>query len=66
MREYKEMIIEWVETYYQGEEDTKEYQNIMKNINNITFNVFPKITDDITLEEELDIVWNEIDKYKGE
>lgn len=62
---YKDMIIEWVETEYQGLEDTNEFKNIMKNIDKIVKNVFPKIDNNLTIEEELNIVWEEINKYKN-
>ena len=65
-KEYKKMIIEWIDTEYTNLWDTFEYKNIMKNINKIVKNVFPKIDDTLTLEEEMNIVWNEIDKYKEE
>ena len=32
MREYKQMVIEWVDTEYCNLWDTQEYKNIMKNI----------------------------------
>lgn len=63
-REYEEMIIEWVETEYQNVQDMTEYNNIMKHIYDITFNVLPKINDNTTLEEEMEIVWKEIDRWK--
>ena len=64
MREYKQMIIEWIDTEYQGYEDTQEYKDIMKNINNIVCEVFPNVNDGLALEEEMDLVWCTIDKYK--
>lgn len=63
-KNYKKMIIEWIDTEYTNLWDTFEYKNIMKNINKIVKNVFPKINDSLTLEEEMNIVWNEINKYK--
>ena len=63
-KKYKKMIIEWIDTEYINLWDSSEYKNIMKNINKIVKNVFPKINDSITLEEEMNIVWSEIDKYK--
>ena len=65
MKEYKEMIKEWIETEYTYLWDTEEYKNITRNIDKIVLNVYPKINDKLTLEEEMNIVWNEINKYKG-
>lgn len=62
--DYKEMVKEWIDTEYTYLWETEEYKNIMRNIDKIVKNVYPKITDDLTLEQEMDIVWNEIDKYK--
>ena len=64
MYDYKQMIIEWVDTEYCYLWHTKEYINIMRNIDKIVKNVFPKIDDNMTLEQELDVVWKEINKYK--
>lgn len=64
MREYKQMVIEWVNNEYQDYENTQEYENIMKNINNIIIDVYPKINDKLTLEEEMELVWSTIEKYK--
>lgn len=36
MEEYKKLIIERINTKYQGLGNTKEYKNIIKNIDNIT------------------------------
>ena len=63
--DYKKMIIEMIDTEYCYLWDTTEYKNIMKNINKIVKNVFPKINDSLKLEEELVIIWNEIDKYRS-
>lgn len=65
MREYKQMVIEWINTEYQGYEDTQEYKDIMKNIDNIVYEVYPDIHDGLALEEEMDLVWCTIDKYKN-
>ncbi len=65
MEDYKEMIKEWIETEYTYLWDTEEYKNITRNIDKIVLNVYPKINDKLTLEEEMNIVWNEINKYKG-
>lgn len=64
MREYKQMVIEWVNNEYQDYENNQEYENIMKNINNIIIDVYPKINDKLTLEEEMELVWSTIEKYK--
>jgi hypothetical protein len=65
MRNYKQMVIEWVNTDYQGYEDTQEYKDIMKNINNIVYEVFHEVNDGLALEEEMDLVWCTIEKYKN-
>lgn len=64
MEEYKKMIIEWIDSEYCYLWDTKEYINIMRNIDKIVNKVFPKINDSMTLEKEMDVVWEEINKYK--
>ena len=64
MREYKQMVMEWIDTEYTYLWDTEEYKNIIRNIDKIVLNVYPKINDKLTLEEEMNIVWKEIDKYK--
>lgn len=65
MEDYKEMIIEWVDTEYCYLWDTQEYINIMRNIDKISTDAYKKVNDDMSLEEEMDVVWNEIDKYKA-
>ena len=65
MEDYKEMIIEWVNTEYCYLWDTQEYINIMRNIYKISTDAYKKVNDDMSLEEEMDVVWNEIDKYKA-
>lgn len=65
MEDYKEMIIEWVNTEYCYLWDTQEYINIMRNIDKISTDAYKKVNDDMSLEEEMDVVWNEIDKYKA-
>ena len=37
----------------------------MKNIDNIVADVYPDINDGLALEEEMDLVWCTIDKYKN-
>lgn len=64
MKEYKQMIIEWIDTEYCNLWDTEEYINIMRNIDKITSEAYKKVNDTMTLEEEMDVIWNEIDKYK--
>lgn len=64
MKEYKQMIVEWIDTEYCKLWDTEEYINIMKNIDKIISNAYKKVNDTMTLEEEMDVIWNEIDKYK--
>lgn len=69
--EYKETIKEMIEEEYGDTEDLegeelKEYKNIMKNLNKITKNVYKQLYDYMDTEEELNIIWNEIDKYKEE
>lgn len=68
MQEYKEMIIEWVDTEYQqipSNTDTyEEYKNIMAHIDDIVKNVYPKIKYVSNLEKEMNIVWEEIERWK--
>lgn len=65
MEDYKKMIIEWVDTEYCNLWDTQEYTNIMRNIDKISADAYKKVNDDMSLEEEMDVVWNEISKYKA-
>lgn len=64
MEDYKKMIIEWVDTEYCNLWDTQEYINIMRNIDKISADAYEKVNDDMSLEEEMDVVWGEISKYK--
>lgn len=59
--DYKQTIIEMVETEYEGCENDN-YDIIMQNIDMITQNVLDKLNDNTDLEEELKIIWEEIDR----
>lgn len=64
--EYKQHIINIININYKGLENTEEYKKIMKNINKIVNNIYSDLKETIYIEQEVKIIWNEINKYKEE
>ena len=64
MKEYKQTIIEYIDTEYQGLEDTKEYKNIIKNIDSIVEKAYKKLKHINNLEDEIKMVWDIVKEMK--
>ena len=64
--EYTQHIINIININYKGLENTEEYKKIMKNINKIVNNIYSDLKETIYIEQEVKIIWNEINKYKEE
>ncbi len=64
MEDYKRIIIERINTKYQGLGNTKEYKNIIKNIDNIT-KIAYKLSKYISDSEDEDkMIWDVIKEFE--
>lgn len=64
MEAYKRLIIECINTRYQGLENTKEYKTIIKNIDSITkiaYKLSRYINDS---EDEVKMIWDVIKEFE--